>query len=347
MLNQKDVNFNSQISKKNHNHEIENSYQISDLDNLEEELYAQATDLFNEEKIEEAKMIFDYLVDVDPEDDHYWFMLGICSYSLDEYVDAIMDFNKSIFINPENQDAFFFKAWSLYLCEQYEDALDNAMRSYELNQDSDSLFLETLILYDLNEFQNAIRLLDILLDTIEEDNSLYKDVLFKKSACLVAIREYDSALKNLDLAIAINPNDIQLINFRGVILDLLGQYDDALEYFEKAIKMDKSYPIPHLNKAKIFFNKEEFENSLKLINKVILMDNELDEAWYYKSLTHFMLSDNNNAMDSIDMALDLNFNKSEYFLLKSQILDDLGLTEESKNYKRMIEGESNHFFLFD
>lgn len=308
---------------------------------IEEDLYNLAIDHFEKGNILDSRKYFSYLTDMDPENDHYWFMSAMCSYNLNDYVESIADFNKSISINPLNHEYHFFKAWSLHLCGQNEDALDSAMKSYELNQDSDSLYLETLILYELKEYESSLKLLNILLEHMEEDDILYVDILFKKSTVLVASGDYESALEVIDKAIEYKPKSIQLVNFKGVIFDLLGRYDEALDLFNEAKSIDKNWPIPHLNIAKIFFNKKEFLEALNLIEKVIVMDNDFDEAWYYKALIHFMLSDNDSAMEAIDTALDLNFAKPEYFLLKSQILEDLGLIEESDNYKRLIESELN------
>ena len=50
--------------------------------------------------------------------------------------------------------------------------------------------------------------------------------------------QYDDALNSFEQAILLNQNDPDLWNFKGVTLRSLGRYDEAVECFNRSLKID-------------------------------------------------------------------------------------------------------------
>ena len=49
---------------------------------------------------------------------------------------------------------------------------------------------------------------------------------------------YNEALNSFEQAILLNQNDPDLWNFKGVTLRSLGRYDEAVECFNRSLKID-------------------------------------------------------------------------------------------------------------
>ena len=50
--------------------------------------------------------------------------------------------------------------------------------------------------------------------------------------------QYNDALNSFEQAILLNQNDPDLWNFKGVTLRSLGRYDEAVECFNRSLKID-------------------------------------------------------------------------------------------------------------
>ena len=50
--------------------------------------------------------------------------------------------------------------------------------------------------------------------------------------------QYNDALNSFEQAILLNQNDPDLRNFKGVTLRSLGRYDEAVECFNRSLKID-------------------------------------------------------------------------------------------------------------
>ena len=70
----------------------------------------------------------------------------------------------------------------------------------------------------------------------------------------------------------------------GNIKESLFKLDDALNYFNKAIKIKDSYWQAHFNKGLIFIKKKEFEEAKKSLKKVLEIDQNNYNAEYFLGL---------------------------------------------------------------
>ena len=60
-----------------------------------------------------------------------------------------------------------------------------------------------------------------------------------RGSALIAVEEYKEAEKCIDVVLGRDPNNVAAMQRKGVILKGMGQYDDAMRYFERVIG-----PIP-------------------------------------------------------------------------------------------------------
>jgi tetratricopeptide (TPR) repeat protein len=62
-------------------------------------------------------------------------------------------------------------------------------------------------------------------------------------------QQYEEAIKNYDLALVEDPNDIAALLNKGAALKDLGRYDEAIEQFDKALEIDPNNAIALHNKG--------------------------------------------------------------------------------------------------
>src|SRR3989338_7053055 len=66
---------------------------------------------------------------------------------------------------------------------------------------------------------------------------------------LIIEEDFTQALKFLDLAIQYNPNDGAAYNDRALCMVEMGRLDEALDYFDRGIAVEKDFATIHHNKG--------------------------------------------------------------------------------------------------
>ena len=83
---------------------------------------------------------------------------------------------------------------------------------------------------------------------------------------LIESKKYDSALEIIEGLLSIHSEDEELLNDKGIILTKLGEYDEALDSFEKALKISEKKETRCIiwnNKGLTYCNKKEFLQAIK------------------------------------------------------------------------------------
>ncbi|MGI0073663.1 MAG: tetratricopeptide repeat protein [Nitrosotalea sp.] len=67
-------------------------------------------------------------------------------------------------------------------------------------------------------------------------NAKIQDMI-KKGTSLVEDGKYEEALECFENALALNPNDPNILNKKGVVLRSLGRYGEAIECFNRSLEI--------------------------------------------------------------------------------------------------------------
>jgi len=89
----------------------------------------------------------------------------------------------------------------------------------------------------LDEFRNALSFYDQALLVGADSNELKISALIGKGGVLISMGEYDNAMENYDLALGIEPDNVDLLKKKAFTLAQLGFLEDAKDYFELANKI--------------------------------------------------------------------------------------------------------------
>lgn len=73
--------------------------------------------------------------------------------------------------------------------------------------------------------------------------------------------------------------EAEQVNNEGLIKMQAGNYDEALNLFNKAIDIDSNYEEPHVNKVEIFLNNSEYDKAIKEIDLITTKAPEVAENW--------------------------------------------------------------------
>ena len=92
----------------------------------------------------------------------------------------------------------------------------------------------------------------------------------------------------------------------GLINNIEGNYDTAIEQFTKAINKNEQNYKGYLYRAIAYSNKGEYNNALNDFEKAEKLKKEDDEFYYLRGKTYFYNQNFNNAKIDFEKALTIN-----------------------------------------
>ena len=117
---------------------------------------------------------------------------------------------------------------------------------------------------NMNRNDEALTAIDSALEH-EPENILY---LQSKATILHQMKRLDEAAETLDKVISIQPGDIAYI-LRGVCEYDSGRYENALEWYDKALIIDPENPLGNQMKGYTLFMLRRFEEAIPFLEKAM------------------------------------------------------------------------------
>jgi len=168
---------------------------------------------------------------------------------LQQYEEALPYFEKVLEIDPTNIDALKSKSFILLLRGEFEEASSILDVVLELNpNDRFALNLKIMVLGNIDPEKAGTYLIKLAeLDADIQSLLLKSQEHYKRS-------ELEDALSYLNKVLEIEPDHLEALNGKAVILDDLGKVEESLQILSKAILLDPTNPILEKNYQAISFS---------------------------------------------------------------------------------------------
>jgi tetratricopeptide (TPR) repeat protein len=108
-----------------------------------------------------------------------------------------------------------------------------------------------------------------------------------------------------------------------------GKKEEALECFDKAIKINPSFEPPWVDKIRIFLDAKKYDEALEYADKALGLHRHSGDALKLKGLTLIHLGRNEEALDSLQKASDINPQDASLWDHRARALSDLGRHKEA------------------
>jgi tetratricopeptide (TPR) repeat protein len=215
--------------------------------------------------------------------------ISVVLYKKGEYKSALMWCNKALRTDPYNVDAQENKKQvrkSLFKEKPYSQEVD-ALNEY--SQEVDALNEKGVALYNHGKYSEAIEYYDKILKIDPNNESArynrflaiqylskvkegYIDSLNNKGLDLSRQGKYQEAIEWYDKALAVDPNYIYALNGKGVALNNLGKNKEAIEYYDKALRIDPNNVYPLTGKGWAFANLGQYHEAIEYYDKALAVD---------------------------------------------------------------------------
>jgi tetratricopeptide (TPR) repeat protein len=274
----------------------------NDIQNAE--LYLERAELYYEkEDLASAKSDIDraYLIDTTNLNTlislaDYWINVGKLGFSL-----SVLE--KAELIHPENSVV------NAKLSELYLVGRDNkkSMRFAELAVKYDIFNPMAYYLKGFNflEMGDTIRAISSYQTAVEQDPNFYEP--FVELGVLFASRHDPLAIQYYDNALAIRPNEKNVLYSKGMYLQEHGLYDEAIKTYFKATKMFPEFREAHFNLGYVhMFYLKIYREAVNHFTNAVKVDPKYYQAYYNRGYCFELMGDIANAEKDYKYTLFLN-----------------------------------------
>jgi tetratricopeptide (TPR) repeat protein len=248
---------------------------------------------------EEAITFYDKILAIDPNDVNALYNKGMSLDNLGQYQEAITYYDKALAIDPNYDYALNNKGVTLYNLGQYQEAITYYDKALAIDPIYVyALYNKALDLEKLGKYQEAITYYDKALGidpnyvdalnnkAVAEANLtpdfkpvLYDGIIFNHGRYVLVTT---SILNNssspdvktpFDRALELKPDDTKILVNKGKYLaDKLGNYDVAIVFFDRALKIDLNYVPALVKKGGCLEKLESHEDAQELFDKAKQLD---------------------------------------------------------------------------
>jgi len=154
-----------------------------------------------------------------------------------------------------------------------------------------------------------------------------------KARALINLNRDNDAVEALNRAIAYDPSYVEAHYYKGRLLDIQRRPKEALKEYDEALRLDPNSTDTLISKAKVLGALGRDADVIAVANRIIELLPNATNGYRIKALALHLLpvARNQEALQTIDIALRVDPNDVESLTMKSAILDDIGRYSEARS----------------
>ena len=244
-----------------------------------------------------------------------------------------------------------------YFVQRAPDFFDwrSGLFKFEINSDLLKKISQELVDYDhekyssLNSDQRIEKILKIkqaILYLGEVDCEKKSNLLRIQGQLFEANKDIFQALDCYDRAVSTHPKNVEAWSYKGLILNHLGRYEEAVESHQNALSIDCTNIYILNNLGTVFYNLGEYKKSINTYTRSINI-NESYPAWVGKGGAFYALKDYKMAVSSYNSALRINAEDEYAWISRGIALHALEQYEDAiESYDHAINLCSSNFYIW-
>ena len=206
----------------------------------------------------------------------------------------------------------FSLKYNLYLVEKSfnEITKDIILKDNITNFEKISV-LNTIYYIFTTEKVITLNTLEKILDISDIENKLddFSKMIFYSNVIGVSYQESnrcEDAINFFDKALKIKPDFVEALNNKGYALYNLRKYNEVIEWYDKALKINPKLTSTLNNKGLYFKNKRNYNESIEYFDKALEIKPDFVDALYNKGNVLSYLGKYNESIEYFDKALEIN-----------------------------------------
>lgn len=189
---------------------------------------------------------------------------AISLFMLKEYDKAIKIYESQIILNPNNYEALSHLGIIMLKLDKTNDAISFLSRAIEIKPNNSVANDNLAVAYSKSELDKhkALKHFNISLQLNDKSITTFSN----KALYLFEQNDFEGSIQCYKKALLIAPNSVKLLCGISAPLINLSQYDEAIDYCDRALSINSFYSVAYLNKGFALYKinkKEEAEDNVR------------------------------------------------------------------------------------
>jgi tetratricopeptide (TPR) repeat protein len=159
---------------------------------------------------------------------------------------------------------------------------------------------------------------------------------------LLALEDYDGAIKALKQALVLNPNLTDVHNNLGVVYSQMGEKEKAYQEFTLVVR-DPSFPTPEkplYNLGELYLRDNNLELALMHFRRAVEKNTNFGMGYRGLGKVHLALGELEASVENFEKALEVSPNDVESLYELARIYDSQNDMEKARDYyRRVVEAD--------
>jgi tetratricopeptide (TPR) repeat protein len=194
------------------------------------------------------------------------------------YLNENYEKSKTVLKNfDENQDFYYWyrfkkEAQIISKTRNKKEALNFITSKFaKINNPNNKFIFDIANFYkNSKEYTQAIEYYSLIIDTLDDDNELKADLLYRRGGSFERLKEYSRADRDLQHSLKIDPNDAYVLNYLAYSwLERNYKINEAIEMLEKAYEQEKDDPYIIDSIGWAYYLIDDFIKAEKFLNRAV------------------------------------------------------------------------------
>lgn len=286
----------------------------------------QAQQQFQAGNLAEAEVLYQQVVEHDPNHLEAWFWLALIADQLGRTTDSVARYERVLQIQPDSPEAHGNLGSVLLKLRRFEAAIAHHRRSVQLiPENAKAHYNLAIALYENNQIDDAIQSYQqavALAPTYANAHHNLGMALYRQGQAEAAIVHYQQAVE-------LEPTHASARNSLGVALYQKGHLDDAIEQYRQAIAILPSYVSAHDNLGIALKQQRQLDEAATHFRTAISIQPNYVNAYINLGNTMRELGHYDQAIAYCQESIRLQPNNADAYNTYGCILVDLGRMEEA------------------
>jgi len=243
------------------------------------------------------------------------FNIGVNFEQQNNFPEALGFLLQAYDMEPENVSYIYDVAFCYERLYQADKALDFYNRSLDIDPFSENVWYNIGVVYNrLEEYEKAIEAYDFAISLDNEFASAY----FNKANTLANSGKFRQAIEVYMELLYLEDDNEQVVCYIGECHEKLEEWDEAMNYYGKALEINQEYGDAWLGEGMVLFAMGKHYESLYNVEKAISYSPDNPQYWYALGNIWSKLDRRADAINAYRKAVDLDSEDTESWINLSE-----------------------------
>lgn len=263
-------------------------------------LFELAYSLEQKEEITQAIDTYDKILDITPYSNEAWINIGQLHLLLEHYPEAAEAFDYAYTINANDYQSLLQKANALLLCERYQEAVDALEEYADLAGESPNTNILLGECYEkTGNFSTAKKYYRRAVD-LDKDS---EDGLVGLCICCLELEDAEGALKNIEKLFELKGATSEFWIYKAEAYVIGKERKKAICCYQNALAITPDQPDVIIAIGNLFADEQQFDIALHYYQKAQMLQNDIDGLPLLLAISFYKTKDYQMCVKNLSKAI--------------------------------------------